>query len=36
MRVVPIMKCKDMAESLLFYTNVLDYEIMYPGTTAAE
>jgi uncharacterized glyoxalase superfamily protein PhnB len=36
MKVIPIMKCKDMHESLSFYTNVLDFEIKYPGTTADE
>lgn len=36
MKVIPIMKCKNMQESLFFYTNVLDFEIEYPGTTADE
>jgi catechol 2,3-dioxygenase-like lactoylglutathione lyase family enzyme len=33
MKVIPIMKCKDMKESLSFYTNVLDFEIKYPDST---
>lgn len=36
MKVVPIMKCKDMRESLLFYTSILDFKIMYPGTKEEE
>ena len=32
MKVVPIMKCKNMKESLFFYTTILDFRIMYPGT----
>ena len=36
MKVIPILKCKDMRESLSFYTNILDFEIKYPGTTANE
>lgn len=31
MKVVPIMKCKDMQESLSFYTGILDFEVKYPG-----
>jgi hypothetical protein len=34
MKVIPIMKCKDMKESLFFYTNVLDFEIEYPDSRA--
>jgi len=36
MKLVPIMKCKDMQESLSFYTNVLDFEIRYADSTADE
>ena len=36
MKVIPIIKCKDMKESLSFYTRVLDFQIKYPGTTADE
>ena len=30
MKFIPIIKCKDMKESLSFYTKILDFEIM-PG-----
>ena len=36
MKVIPIMKCKNMQTALNFYTNVLDFMIKYPGTTPDE
>ena len=36
MKAIPIMRCKNMRESLLFYTKVLDFQIKYPGDTASE
>ena len=30
MNIIPILKCEDISESLLFYTQVLDFEILYP------
>jgi len=29
MNIIPILKCKDINESLLFYTQVLDFEVLY-------
>jgi catechol 2,3-dioxygenase-like lactoylglutathione lyase family enzyme len=36
MKVVPIMRCKDMEESLSFYTGVLDFELKYPESSAKD
>ena len=33
MKAVPIIKCKDMEESLSFYTGVLDFELKDPGSS---
>jgi catechol 2,3-dioxygenase-like lactoylglutathione lyase family enzyme len=32
MKAIPIMRCRSMRESLLFYTRVLDFYIKYPGS----
>jgi catechol 2,3-dioxygenase-like lactoylglutathione lyase family enzyme len=32
MKLVPIMRVKDMAASLQFYTQILDFELKYPGS----
>ncbi len=31
MRIVPVIKCRDLATSLRFYTQVLDFERRWPG-----
>jgi catechol 2,3-dioxygenase-like lactoylglutathione lyase family enzyme len=36
MKVVPIMRCKDMAESLFFYTAVLDFKLKYPEASVTD
>ena len=36
MKIIPVFKCGNMHSSLAFYTEVLDFEIKYPGTTADE
>ena len=36
MKAIPIMRCRNMRESLLFYTRVLDFHIKYAGATADE
>jgi catechol 2,3-dioxygenase-like lactoylglutathione lyase family enzyme len=36
MKAIPIMRCKSMRESLLFYTRVLDFQVKYAGTTPDE
>ncbi len=33
MKLIPIVKCKDMQKSLYFYTTILDFEIKYPDST---
>src|SRR5215207_5885322 len=30
MNIIPILKCKDITESLLFYTQLLDFEVVDP------
>jgi catechol 2,3-dioxygenase-like lactoylglutathione lyase family enzyme len=30
MNIIPILKCKDINKSILFYTQVLDFENLYP------
>lgn len=30
----PIIRCKNMGRTLAFYTNILDFNLKYPGTTA--
>jgi len=32
MKVVPIIKCRNMAKSLDFYTKILDFELKYPDS----
>lgn len=34
MQLVPLMRCRNMRRSLDFYTNVLDFAIKYPDSTA--
>ena len=36
MKIVPILNCSDMKNALSIYTGILDFEIKYPGTTAAD
>ncbi len=33
MKIIPIMKCRDMQKSLYFYTTILDFEIKYSDST---
>lgn len=34
MKLIPVMRCRNMRRSLDFYTNVLDFIIKYPDSTA--
>lgn len=36
MKVIPIMRCRDMEESLSFYTGVLDFELKYPHSLVTD
>lgn len=36
MKVVPIMHCRDMAASISFYTELLDFKIKYRGTSTSD
>ena len=29
MKMIPVLKCKHMAESIAFYTNILDFKLKY-------
>ncbi len=31
MKIVPVIKCRDLQRSLLFYTQVLDFQLKWPG-----
>jgi hypothetical protein len=33
MKAIPITKCKDLKESLAFYTGILDFELKDPGSS---
>jgi catechol 2,3-dioxygenase-like lactoylglutathione lyase family enzyme len=35
MNIIPILNCTAISESVLFYTQVLDFEDMYPDDTAS-
>ncbi len=30
MKLIPLLRCNDLKESIAFYTNVLDFELKYP------
>jgi uncharacterized glyoxalase superfamily protein PhnB len=32
MKLIPLLYCRNMKEALSFYTNILDFELKYPGT----
>ena len=34
MKAIPIIRCRNMRESIVFYTRVLDFKIKYPGSTS--
>ncbi|MDB5129003.1 VOC family protein [Mucilaginibacter sp.] len=36
MRIVPLFKCTDMQAAINFYTGVLNFNLKYPGATAAD
>jgi uncharacterized glyoxalase superfamily protein PhnB len=36
MKIIPVIHCKNMERALDFYTVLLDFIILYPGTTADE
>ena len=36
MKIIPIMKCRNMERSLFFYTNILDFELKYPDISATD
>ena len=36
MRIVPVIKCRDLERSLRFYTQVLDFERKWPGDETRE
>ena len=31
MKIIPLLRCKDLKEAIVFYTNVLDFTQKYPG-----
>ena len=33
MKMIPILRCKDMKESIAFYTEILDFELKYPDSS---
>ena len=33
MKAIPIIRCKDMRASLIFYTKILDFQVKYPGAS---
>jgi catechol 2,3-dioxygenase-like lactoylglutathione lyase family enzyme len=36
MKAIPIIRCRNMRESLVFYTRVLDFKIKYPGACSED
>ena len=32
MKIIPVLKCRDMKESIFFYTAILDFKIKYPDS----
>ena len=34
MKMIPILLCSDMKEAISFYTNILDFQLKYPGTSS--
>jgi catechol 2,3-dioxygenase-like lactoylglutathione lyase family enzyme len=36
MKAIPILRCRNMRESLSFYTRVLDFKIKYAGTSSED
>ncbi len=33
---IPILRCKDMKESIAFYTEILDFELKYPNSSSED
>ena len=33
-KIIPVLKCKDMEESISFYTGILDFELKYPDASS--
>ena len=36
MKIIPIMKCRNMEKSIFFYTHILDFQLKYPDSSATE
>lgn len=36
MKMIPILRCKDMKESIAFYTKILDFELRYPNSSSED
>lgn len=36
MKMIPILRCKDMKESIAFYTKILDFELKYPNSSSED
>lgn len=34
MKMIPLLRCRDMAEAISFYTNILDFELKDPSVSA--
>ena len=36
MKIIPLLRCNDLKEAIIFYTNVLDFTLKYPSESADE
>ncbi len=36
MKIIPIIKCRDMERSIFFYTGILDFELKYPNSSVKD
>jgi len=34
MKMIPLFKCRDLRQAVVFYTNILDFRLKYPEATA--
>ena len=33
MKMIPLLRCRNMSEAIVFYTNILDFEFKYPDVS---
>lgn len=36
MKIIPVIKCRDMERSIIFYTGILDFELKYPNSSVKD